>query len=1153
MTTTRDYAAITTIEAAKALAEKLLKDNLTIGFDVETGYSGEPFPKRSVDPSHKDQFIVGFSITNSKSWARYIPLRHDGYEHNLNPREVWEIFRPVLEGLDMVAHHKKFEDKNLKMLPLHGDADKPICTKVGHDSMLDAYVLGQWKEVGLKFLSETILGVKQMTLGELFEIELGKKLTANDMKKIRFNVLPVTQNVIDYACDDAALCLELHEFFGPLLEQEGPNPMLIHNLERYISYFMADMELEGVAVDWDLMELSAARHPKFSENYLKAVRNEFSYYTDTDMESLNFGSSTQMRKLLYTDMGLTVTRMTKSKDNPQPSTDATALAALSKENEAVKKLLKYREIGVMGTRHKKWLTETTHSWDKRAHASYNQTRVPTGRFSAADPAIQQLPKTWFWSVDDRVKYDKKMGLYNPENLVNGEDFWYGNFRDFIISAPGKYFLTYDVSQGELRVLAGVSQEKRLIEAFVNGEDVHTLTAAMMLGKEPEDVEDADRQIGKALPLDEGVLTPQGWVEMGSLKVGDVVTTPSGTAKIHGVYPQEGDREIYVVRTTDGGRTRADGEHLWETHRGLVTTEELQPKDALPTAVFRPEKPIACPMDPYTLGVLICAGTFGNPTLQMEIRTGDENILNLMKFPEGVTVSMTKDRRSKKIYTVSGGSEKSRKYSNSSTDGLWRNPLEAVLCELGLRTSYDARTQRRGGVAAEHKFIPAVVYHMSAFDRMMVLRGIMDARGILNNSRSAEVSFTSPRLAAGVQELVWGLGGRAAVSRTRRNGLGLKGRNVAKHTVILTTETTPFNNPYLSLKWQTYPVFRTIESITKEYKKAPTQCIALDDGIGLFVAGDYMVTHNTMNFALLYQMGEKSLSETLAISKDRASELYANYFKQFTSVTMWMDEARRNGKSKGYAETFLGRRMPLWGLDSPSRGVRGAAERASVNYPIQGGLADIVKIVMLRSYKALEEAGLWGNGVMMVMNQHDALTFEVDNSLDPVYVRGLLAEAANLKFKGFPNFVIDWEMGTRWGSSTPWNNEPVFQDENGNWHVDKGDTKVEQKVIAEKPKMTKTDTPVAPVLTEEKELHVATEQSPSRERLVEFFDLVKRNPGDTKVTLLAPGLTYVLPVKTSLSVNDSARISLALNGAIVRVPENSASLAAIAYDIELGEG
>jgi hypothetical protein len=443
--------------------------------------------------------------------------------------------------------------------------------------------------------------------------------------------------------------------------------------------------------------------------------------------------------------------------------------------------------------------------------------------------------------------------------------------------------------------------------------------------------------------------------------------------------------------------------------------------------------------------------------------------------------------------------------------------------------------------------------MAAEDRMEILRGIMDARGILNNSRSAEVSFTSSRLAAGVQELVWGLGGRAAISRTRRNGLGLKGRNVAKHTVILTTRYAPFKNPYMDIKWQTYPVVRTIESVTEEVEKAPTQCIALDDGVGLFVAGDYMVTHNTMNFALLYQMGEKSLSETLAISKDRASELYANYFKQFTSVTMWMDEARRNGKSHGYAETFLGRRMPLWGLDSPSRGVRGAAERASVNYPIQGGLADIVKIVMLRSYKALEEAGLWGNGVMMVMNQHDALTFEVDNSLDPVRIRKILAEAANLKFNGFPNFVIDWEIGTRWGSSTPWKNEPVFQDSEGNWQVSKGDTKVEQKTVTQKPKMTPNDKPVEPALTGEKELLVATEKSPSKERLVEFFDLVKRNPGDTKVTLSAPGLTYVLPVKTSLSVNDSSRISLALDGAIVRVPEDSASLAAIAYDIELGEG
>jgi DNA polymerase I-like protein with 3'-5' exonuclease and polymerase domains len=1152
MSAVRDYAAITSLKEAQELADKLLADGLPVGFDVETGYYGEPFVGRALACTHADQFVVGFSITNNKSWARYIPLRHDDSEANLPPREIWEIFRPVLEKLEVIAHHKKFEDKNLLTLPLHGDADTPIRTRVGHDSMLEAFVLGRWKEMGLKALSKEILGVDQMTMVELFTLETGEELTAAALKKMRFNVLPVTQNVINYACDDAALCLELHEYFVEQFKDEPDRRTFIWNLERRISHLMADMEVAGVEVDWAAMEQSYANYPKFSENMLKAVREEFSYYTETDMSALNFASPQQMRKLLYTDMGLSVTRMTKNKGNPQPSTDKTALAALSKVNPAVKKLLEFREVGVHGTRHRKWLTESSHEADGRAHASYNQVRVVTGRFSASDPAIQQMPKTWFWTADSSVTFDKKTGVNNPNGLKNGEDFWTGNFRDFIIAAPGKYLLTYDVSQGELRVLAGVSQEKRLIEAFINEEDVHTLTAAMMLGKEPEDIIDSERQIGKALAVSEKVLTPRGWMSMGSLQKGHVVTTPSGTATIHDVYPQ-GERDIFRVATSDGGATMADAEHLWETSTGLKRTDELEEGDTIPTAVWEPENAVPAPMDPYTLGVLLCAGTFGGPTLQFKINKGDENLFNSLKFPEGIKVFPYRERKTHKIYTLSGGITKTRKNQNLSNGGVWRNPLEAILCEYGYRVPYIKDTQRRGGVAAEHKFLPLQVMEMSSADRMEILRGIVDARGEFTNARCAEVSFPSARMARDVRELVWSLGGRALLSNTRHLDKNLQGKAAPRHTVILTTEKSPFKNPYKKMKWQEYPVFRKISAPPKFSHREEAQCIALDDGIGLFVAGDWMVTHNTMNFALLYQMGEKSLAETLAITKDRASELYSNYFKQFTSVTMWMDDAKRKGQALHYAETFMGRKAPLWGIDSTSKPVRSAAERASVNYPIQGGLADIVKVIMVRSYDALVEAGLWGNGVMMTMNQHDALTFEVDNSINPVTVRKLLAEAADLHFPKFPNFVIDWELGKRWGSSTPWKDgESVYQDENGEWHVDKGDTVSVKNTTEEAPKKQPKQPESEPVLVGDKELHVSTEKAPSKERLVEFFDLVKRNPGDVKVTLFAPGVEYVLPLKTSLGVEDSSRIALALDGAIVRIPENSASLAAIALDLDLGE-
>lgn len=1140
MSTSRDYAAVTSVGEAKILAQKLLTDGKLIGFDIETGYSGDPYPGRALDPNHADQFIVGFSITNDPSWARYLPLRHDNAPENLPPQEIWEIFEPVLTTLQVVAHHKKFEDKNIKVLHLKGDHVRPIETLVGHDSMIEAYVLGQYREMNLKFLSEFILGVKQMTFKELFELHLGKEISTAALKKVRFNSLPVDQSIIDYACDDAALCLELHNYFEARFAEEPKGRNNILWIENHISHLMSDMELHGVAVDWKSMEVGYSQYPDFEKAMSEAVRNYFQEYVpNKDLSTLNFSSAPQMRELLYTDMLLPVSRMTKGgkKSGPQPSTDKTALEALSRVNDAVKLFLELREVEVMGSRHKKWLNEASHAMDNRAHAEYNQVQVPTGRFSASNPAIQQVPKKWFWSAVPECT------LENKDGFVNGRDYWYGNFRDYIVATPDHYLLTYDVSQGELRVLAGVSQEKRLLEAFSGGEDIHVLTAAMMLDKEPEDITDEDRQIGKALPVWEKVLTPKGWVLMGDLRVGDIVVTPTGTAKIKGVYPQ-GKRPVFRVNTTDGGTTFADAEHLWETSRGLLTTAELVKGDSIPTAVSETTQNVyKLPIDPYTFGVLMAAAHFSGPAIRAELSVGDEWILNRMRLPKPVKWRKYRHKKGERRidYVFSAGREKSREFSDA-----WSNPLETALKGLGYR-GYNGT--KRSGIRSHEKRLPKDWLHLSVEDRKELLYGLMDARGEVVHGLSAMFRTVSFDLAHDVRELVLSLGGRARITKRKTSWDRSRRRGNSEYKVYITTSgESPFTIPYKAYKWDAgIPVLRTIESVTPDgERQEECVCIALDDGKGLFIAGDYMVTHNTMNFALLYQMGEKSLADRLAIPLHKAEELYANYFKQFTSIANWIDKAKREGRQKYYAETFLGRKMPLWGYESTNRRIQGQAERGSVNYPIQGGLADIVKVSMIRSYQALKNEGLWGNGVMLIMNQHDSLTFEVSNSLHPEKVRDILHNAASFPLQGFPEFVIDWELGQRWGSSTQWKpGVPVYQDDSGYWHVGEGGEAPEP--VQEKPK--KETVPVVPVLTHEAELHVFVERL-SKSRVQEFFALIKKHPGDAKVVLKYPDGQYELPVRTSLTVKDSSRISLALDGAIVRVPEESASLAALSAEIEL---
>lgn len=489
----RDYQSVTTLADLDALLSELQRDpNRLVAFDVETGYSTpKPVDKRALDIYHPDFFVVGFSITNDSSWARYIPLRHDD-EQYFDPKEVWEKFRPVLEQQTVLAHHKKFEDKVLRALHTQGDAESPILTRVGHDSMIAAYASGQFKEAGLKALVHEVLGEDQATFSSLFAASDGTPAKPAVVKRSRFNSLsPTAPHVVSYACDDAALCLDLFNVLRPQLTEAQSR---IYDIEMNISALMAEVEEFGVGVAWSDMVEAKKQGDTFRPIYDTTIREHLgSMSNDPRVREkarvVNFGSSLQMRTLLYEDLGLTTTRTTNT---GAKSTDAQALEALSRRHAGIRGLLSYRETSNLTKRLDKWLDEYSQSRDGRVHASFAQTRVVTGRFSANDPALQQLPKTWLWSnsVDEE---------FNPIiEGANGEGYWAGNFREFLAAGPDHYMLGFDYSQLELRVIAGVTQDPTLQNAFASGIDPHVATGAMMLGIPVDQVGSKERSIGKTM-------------------------------------------------------------------------------------------------------------------------------------------------------------------------------------------------------------------------------------------------------------------------------------------------------------------------------------------------------------------------------------------------------------------------------------------------------------------------------------------------------------------------------------------------------------------------------------------------------------------------------------------------------------------------------
>lgn len=799
----KNYDLIRSVDSLHALVSKLLTDDRTVGFDIETGYGGpQKVRKGALDMDWPEQFIAGFSISNDPRWARYVPVAHD-LGGNLPEGKTWEIIQPVLETLPVVAHHAKFEERNLRLLDQKGRGPR-IEMNTYSDTMLEAYALGEYRYHGLKYLVAYEFDHEMKEIGSLFP-----DATKKDLQTLRFNILDLTGPVVDYACEDALWALELHH---RLQARALRRRDFVYKLEMGISRVLVEMEEAGCAVDWDVLAEGYETGPEFMERMAQAARKGLEKQSGQDLSTLNLNSAPQLKKLLYRDLGLKTTRLTaKGKDDPdmedwqRMSTDENALAALAKKHPAIQKVLEVRQVKNVVDRHKKWSTEYRTGHDDRVHASFSQTTVAAGRFSASDPSIQQVPKQWrFSTVLGASTSDDEVWERIVREGTFGKHYWTGNFRDYIVAAPGFSLLTFDYSQVELRMLAGLSQEPALIEAFNKGVDVHKVTAAAMLGKNIDHLSGADRAVGK-----------------------------------------------------------------------------------------------------------------------------------------------------------------------------------------------------------------------------------------------------------------------------------------------------------------------------------------------------------TMNFALLYGMGEQSLAERLAIPRDRADELYAEYFSAFSLITSWMERTRKHGIQNGYVTTHFGRRVPIWEFESESKGQFSKGERLCINAPVQGSAADVMKIAMLKVRKSLIAKNLWGTKVRLLNNLHDALTFEVSNDLDLHEVREVLKEAVVFEVAPrFPKLVADWELGLRWGSCDPWaeDQQIVFDDEADHWRplpeFLKGavEDKQEREAAEAAIEKVREEHEAAPIKSFRREpeptrrYRVSIDYMPTRDQFKRFVSLLKEHPGRNVLVLSTPQGELEASGGTGIGLADQVHIQMVLASAEVTYEE-----------------
>ena len=376
----------------------------------------------------------------------YIPVNHSNMENQLRLTDVIDAVKPVLEdeNIKKTTHNAKTAFNVLRNsgVNLRG---------VIFDTALASYVKDPQRnhELDIQAMEHLNHAVVQFAPFE-----------KNKKKQIHLADAPL-ENVLNYASDELSSVIELTKFWiNDLSEKELK---LTYDVEVPLTFVLADMEYTGVAVDENyLHELTISM-----DNKLAVIEGKI---YDLAGQVFNINSPRQVGEVLFEKMGL---KAKKKRGKSNYSTNAAVLEELSEDYEIARLILDYRKFAKLKSTYTEALPALIDRSDNRIHTTYNQTVTATGRLSSSNPNLQNIP----------VRTEEGNKIRNA--FVPGD-------------RKNKLILSADYSQIELRLLAHISQDKHLLEAFNGGIDVHTLTASKVFDVPVEEVTKDMRYKSKAV-------------------------------------------------------------------------------------------------------------------------------------------------------------------------------------------------------------------------------------------------------------------------------------------------------------------------------------------------------------------------------------------------------------------------------------------------------------------------------------------------------------------------------------------------------------------------------------------------------------------------------------------------------------------------------
>jgi DNA-directed DNA polymerase len=392
--------------------------------------------------------LVGISFALENGEAAYLPLQLDylGAPKTLEKTTALTLLKPILENpaIQKVGQNFKYD------LTIFARNDIDV-QGVAFDTMLESYVLNSTGRHNMDDLAKRYLGHQTITFEEI---------AGKGKNQLTFNQIPL-EKAAEYAAEDADVTMKLQQVLWEKLSKEPTLEKLFKEMELPLLGVLSRMERRGVLIDSDALFLQSNE----IANRLSELEEQAYVLAG---QPFNLASTKQLQEILFDKLGLPVIQKTPK---GAPSTNEEVLEELAFSHELPKVLVEHRGLSKLKSTYTDKLPQMVNPQTRRVHTSYHQAVTATGRLSSSDPNLQNIP------------------IRNEEGH---------RIRQAFIAREGFTVVAADYSQIELRIMAHLSQDQGLINAFTQGKDIHRSTAAEIFGVSLDEVTSEQRRNAKAI-------------------------------------------------------------------------------------------------------------------------------------------------------------------------------------------------------------------------------------------------------------------------------------------------------------------------------------------------------------------------------------------------------------------------------------------------------------------------------------------------------------------------------------------------------------------------------------------------------------------------------------------------------------------------------